>query len=122
MKSRNRFVKASLSDGKAMLALIEETAAAGKIELLYTRRPDPYVSYMKESPEGVVIGLVKNPEGEILGQCVCVIRTCYVHGRKVKTGYLCGVRKSRTDTSLWDWKEIIETMRKTRAVTIIFPC
>ena len=45
---------ASASDGKEILRILESSAAKGNIELIYTRRPDAYESYRKESGEARV--------------------------------------------------------------------
>ena len=46
--------EASPSDGREILRILESSAAKGAIELLYTRRPDAYESYMKEAGEARV--------------------------------------------------------------------
>ena len=45
---------ASPTDGAEILRILESAPAKGNIELLYTRRPDAYESYMKESGEAGV--------------------------------------------------------------------
>ena len=45
---------ASAADGKEILRILESSAAQGGIELIYTRRPDAYESYKKESGEARV--------------------------------------------------------------------
>ena len=42
---------AKKEDGKAIARLLESPADAGLIQAVYTRRPDAYESYMKESGE-----------------------------------------------------------------------
>ena len=41
-------------DGEEILEILESSPAKGSIELLYTRRPNAYVSYKKESKEEFV--------------------------------------------------------------------
>ena len=56
---------ADKSDGESILEILESSAAKGSIELLYTRRPNAYESYQKESDETYVYGV--KDEKQMLG-------------------------------------------------------
>lgn len=82
---------ASPSDGKEILRILESSAAKGSIELIYTRRPDAYDSYMKESGEARVF---VSKEGErTVGTCAEIIREVYIGGKIRKAAYVCGLKK-----------------------------
>ena len=83
--------QATPSDGKEILRILESSAAQGSIELIYTRRPDAYSSYMKESGESRVF-VSKNGERTI-GTCAELIREVYIGGEVCRSAYLCGLKK-----------------------------
>ena len=82
---------ASANDGKEILRILESSAAKGSIELIYTRRPDAYESYMKESGEARVF-ISKDGERAI-GTCAEVIREAYIGGEVCRVAYICGLKK-----------------------------
>lgn len=82
---------ASPSDGKEILRILESSATKGSIELIYTRRPDAYDSYVKESGEARVF---VSKEGErTVGTCAEIIREVYIGGKICKSAYVCGLKK-----------------------------
>lgn len=83
--------QATPADGKEILRILESSAAQGSIELLYTRRPDAYESYMKESGEARVF--VSKDGERTVGTCAEIIREVYVGGRVCKAAYICGLKK-----------------------------
>lgn len=89
---------ASPDDGKAILEVLESSAAKGKIELLYTRRPDAYASYMKEPGEAKVF--VSRSDGRVVGTCAELIRDAYIGGERRKTCYICGLKKDASHSGL----------------------
>lgn len=82
---------ATPEDGKEILRILESSAAKGSIELLYTRRPDAYASYMKECPEARVF--VSRDGDRAIGTCAELIRDVYIGGSPAKAAYLCGLKK-----------------------------
>ena len=82
---------ASTSDGKEILRILESSAAKGNIELIYTRRPDAYESYMKESGEARVF--ISRDGERAIGTCAEVIREVYISGEVCKAAYVCGLKK-----------------------------
>lgn len=86
-----RSYNASAEDGKEILRILESSAAKGNIELLYTRRPDAYLSYRKEYGESRVF-VSKNNDRPI-GTCAELIRRVYIGGEPVRAAYICGLKK-----------------------------
>lgn len=82
---------AAPEDGKEILRILESSAAKGKFELIYTRRPDAYESYMKEFGEARVF--VSKYRDHVIGTCAEVIREVYINGKPTKAAYLCGLKK-----------------------------
>lgn len=82
---------ASASDGKEILRILESSAAKGSIELIYTRRPDAYESYMKESGEARVF--ISRNGDRVIGTCAEIVREVYIGGEICKAAYVCGLKK-----------------------------
>lgn len=82
---------ASSTDGKEILRILESSAAKGRIELLYTRRPDAYASYRKESGEARVF--ISRVGERAVGTCAEIIREVYISGEICKAAYVCGLKK-----------------------------
>ena len=78
-------------DGKDILRILESSPAKGSIELLYTRRPDAYESYMKEPGEARVF--VSREDDRVVGTCAELIRDVYIGGKVCRAAYLCGLKK-----------------------------
>ncbi len=82
---------ATPAEGKEILRVLESSAAKGGIQLLYTRRPDAYASYMTEAADARVF--VSRDGDRIVGTCARLVREVYVGGEPVKAAYLCGLKK-----------------------------
>ena len=83
--------QASPGDGAEILRILESSAARGSIELIYTRRPDAYASYMKEAGEARVF--VSKDGERTVGTCAEIIREVYIGGEIRKAAYICGLKK-----------------------------
>jgi hypothetical protein len=95
MSSRNDrflFTRANPDDAQEILEILEENAFPGGVSLLYTRRPDPYLSYLSEGDETILVVCRDLEKGKIAGLGVCSIRELYVDGQPTKVGYLEGLR------------------------------
>lgn len=79
------------SDGKEILRVLESSAAKGSIELIYTRRPNAYDSYMKDAKEAHVF--VSRDEERIIGTCAELVREVYIGGEICRAAYICGLKK-----------------------------
>ena len=82
---------ATPEDGREILRILESSAAKGSMELLYTRRPDAYESYMREPGESRVF--VTRSGGRVIGTCAELIREVYIGGEARRAAYLCGLKK-----------------------------
>ena len=103
--------RASEKDGKDLLELIETLPSKGIFELLYTRRPDAYFSYKKES-DRVEIGVIRDKDSKIILQGTCVIRDYYLNGDKYSVGYLGGIKKRPDFKGKVNWMEMMAALRK----------
>lgn len=88
--SESRY-KASPADGKELLRVLESSAAKGSIELIYTRRPDAYESYMKDAQEANVF--VSRHGDRVIGTCAELVREVYIGGEVCRAAYICGLKK-----------------------------
>lgn len=98
--------RASEKDGKEMLEIIEALPSQGLFELLYTRRPDAYASYQKES-DRVEVGVIRDEDGRIAMQGACVIRDYYLNGKEYSVGYLGGIRKRPDFKGNLNWMKMM---------------
>ena len=79
-------------DGPAILDLLEGDPSAGRISLIYTRRPDPWASYMREGDE-VMLAVSRTREtARVDGMAACAVNNLYLKGRPAKIAYLFGFR------------------------------
>lgn len=84
---------ATPSDGKEISRLLESPAKTEIIDVVYTRRPDAYESYMKES--GTPYVYVYKKDDKIISTCSELIRDVYINGEKSKAAYICGLKKDK---------------------------
>ena len=82
---------ASPEDGKEILRILESSAAKGSIELIYTRRPDAYASYLTEAGEARVF--ISRDGYRAVGTCAEIIREMYIGGEVCRAAYVCGLKK-----------------------------
>lgn len=82
---------AKKEEGKEISRLLESPVDAGLIQAIYTRRPDAYESYMRESGEARVF--VFRDENRVIGTCSELIRDVYVNGKVKRSAYICGLKK-----------------------------
>lgn len=97
--------KASEKDGKEMLEIIESIPAKGPFELIYTRRPNAYLSYKKEG-DRVNVGLIKDSKGKIVLQGACVVNDYYINNKICSIGYVGGFRKRKDFKEKFNWLEL----------------
>lgn len=91
------FDEAIAGDAQEMLEILEESPFDGNISLLYTRRPDPIMSYKFESGECIfAVCRDKQENGRIAGFGICSVREMFINGKPQNVGYLEGLRV-RTD-------------------------
>ena len=83
--------QATPSDGKEILHILESSAAKGSIELIYTRRPDAYESYIKDAKDARVF--ISRDGEKAIGTCAELIREVYIGGEACRSAYICGLKK-----------------------------
>jgi hypothetical protein len=112
MTAKNKIVEAELSDGTEMLELIESEPAEGKIKIIYTRRPNAFESYSRESGD-VKIAIAKDKDGKINAQAACIVRSCYINGVMTRVCYVSGLRKKKGYNGIIDWAGLKEFVKST---------
>lgn len=108
---KNQISPATSTDGPEMLKLIESEAAKGVFQLLYTRRPNPYDSFMKENSEAR-IGLIRDLDGELALQFCVSPGNYYVNGKSTRIGYVNGVRKNPAYKGFFDWAALSDYIKE----------
>ncbi len=83
--------QATSSDGKEILRILESSAAKGSIELIYTRRPDAYESYIKDTKDARIF--ISRDGNRAIGTCAELIREVYIGGEICRSAYVCGLKK-----------------------------
>ena len=86
------FELATSEDNKELLEMLENGAFQGNIALLYTRRPDPYISLQKEGEQVDIVVCRDTVKEKIVGFGVCALRKLFVNGKAEQVGYLFGLR------------------------------
>ncbi|MBQ9624547.1 MAG: hypothetical protein IJR47_00415 [Clostridia bacterium] len=92
---------ATAQDGERLLELMEATSAKGKIELIYTRRPNAYLSYQREGGAVKVLKVVENEQ--IIGSVAKITREMYIDGERERVCYLCGLKKDESYAGNINW-------------------
>ncbi len=103
-----KFHFAHKEDADGILRIMEGDAVNGDIKLLYTRRPDPYSSFMRES-DSSVIGVFKR-DGETVGTIACVPRKMYINSDVRKVCYVTNMKRAHDYDGLINWIEAFEKM------------
>ncbi|MBC8060255.1 MAG: hypothetical protein H7Y18_06275 [Clostridiaceae bacterium] len=106
----NKVISATTMDGEEMLKIIEAKSTKGNFQLIYTRRPNAYESYLRES-DRVNIGLIKDKNGKIAMQTTCIGKDYYINGKKTTIGYVGGVRKREDYEGFFNWKDLSDFVK-----------
>lgn len=94
------FSLASKKDSSQILELFEDMDFSGDISVLFTRRPNPYTSLMKEG-EKTIIPIVRDmTDGTICAMGCCIIRKAFINGKVQNVGYLTGLKIKKEYKSL----------------------
>lgn len=97
-------VPAEERDGRRILEILECSPAKGQIELLYTRRPNAYLSYKLESCDTSVFAV---KEGErIIATAAEITRDVYIGGEEKKLCYVCGLKKDIYYDGVVNWGKL----------------
>jgi hypothetical protein len=95
MSSRNErfyFRPAGPQDSRDLLKLYESEGFAGNISVLFTRRPDPYQSLMKEGDDAVIPVVLDRDADRVCGMGACIIHKVNLNGVMRRAGYLTGLK------------------------------
>lgn len=106
-----KFEKATEKDGKEMLDLIESTPSKGKLELLYTRRPNAFTSYMDESKDSDVY-IIRDENKKIAFQISAVVHNYYFEGKIIPIAYIGGLRKNPEFKGNLHWTKLLYKLDK----------
>jgi len=125
MNYRNKrfiFELAKPEDGKELLEILEGAAFEGRISLIYTRRPDAYLSLKKEGKQVDIVVCRDTEKGKIVGFGACALRKLFVNGKAENVGYLFGLRVRqeylRKYPLLHRGYEFLHTLHKERDVPL----
>lgn len=106
MKCRNKkyiVEEARPEDSDEILSILEGTHFNGSMSFIYTRRPDPIASILREG-EDVLIAVSRDPDNNVIaGMGVVAVRKAYFKGEVVKVGYLFGLRKKKGHLGIASW-------------------
>lgn len=90
-----QFSQATAEDGPELLKVLEENDFKGAVSLLYTRRPDPYLSFMGEALEVYLLVGKDKGTGTIAAIAACAVRQLWLQGTSQRVGYLFGLRVAK---------------------------
>ncbi len=89
---RYRIETARPEDAAQILEILEEEEFQGTISLLFSRRPDPYASFMREGREVTIIVARDTLRDRLVGIGAASINKMFVNGEAIDIGYLFGLR------------------------------
>jgi hypothetical protein len=89
---RYRFETAQPEDGAQILEILEESDFEGALSVLFTRRPDPYVSFKREGGQVDIVICRDTVQGRLVGVGAASINKMFVDGEPRDVGYLFGLR------------------------------
>lgn len=95
LNNRYVFDFAVKEDNEQILKILEETDFTGKINILYTRRPNAIDSFMLEGEEVLLITCKDKTNNKLVGFGACAINTFFINQKEVKVGYLFGLRSAK---------------------------
>ncbi|MCR5507954.1 MAG: hypothetical protein K6F34_04630 [Lachnospiraceae bacterium] len=104
----NGFEFASSSDAPGILKIMEEDIAPGGLSLLYTRRSDPYASFLEESKESCV-GVIKK-DGIVIATIAAIVRNMYICGSKKRVCYVTNMKRIPGSEGYLNWHEMFSRM------------
>ncbi|MBR4718626.1 MAG: hypothetical protein IKP31_00100 [Lachnospiraceae bacterium] len=105
---RSVFAFAGPKDSLGILKIMEADITPGGLQLLYTRRDDPYVSFLKESPDAKV-GVIKE-DGHIVATLAAIPRRMYIGGVPRKVCYVTNMKRLKEHDMYINWHEMFREM------------
>jgi len=127
MSIQNRsyyFVEAKDEDGAEILEILEQPDFSGDLSIIYTRRPNPFLSFQSEGKDVLVLLCRDKDTHELMGFGTCSIRTQYIKNAPEQVGYLSGLRikkKFRKMTFLLidAYENLIEWIKK-KGISLVY--
>ena len=83
--------EATIEDGQRILEIIESSPAKGRMQIIYTRRPNAYDSYQKESQDVDVF--VMKEDNHVFATVVNIVRDVYIDGTIKRLSYISGLKR-----------------------------
>lgn len=118
------FREAVPEDGDEMLTVLENPDFKGDLCIIYTRRPNPYHSFMAEGSDVLVLVARHKETDELIGFGSCTINSYWFDGRLEKVGYLSGLRVKKEfrmmPRLLTDGYRYMMALLKERGVEILY--
>jgi hypothetical protein len=107
-KSQRGFAYADTDDGADILKIMESDITPGGLKLLYTRRDNPFESFLKESKEAKV-GVIR-ADGRIAATIAAIPRRMYIGGREARVCYVTNMKRRKDCDININWHEMFKEM------------
>lgn len=104
----NKLYRATENDGKDILEILEKDASKGLMEIIYTRRDNPYTSYLKESANSKVY--VVKETTKTIATITNIPRKFYINGKQMEVGYITGYKKDKEYKKFINWNTVFNEM------------
>ena len=102
------FSFAGPEDAAGILKIMEADITPGRLQLLYTRRDDPYESFLAESPE-TKIGVIRD-DGRIVATVAAIPRRMYINGEPRRVCYVSNMKRLKDCEGYLDWHKVFTEM------------
>ncbi len=102
------YYPAAKEDGEEILKIMEEDAAPGDISLLYTRRDNPYTSFLMENKDAQVGVIKKN--GRVVATIAAIPRNMYIGGVSKRVCYVTNMKRLKSCDAAINWYKMFEDM------------
>ncbi len=95
-------------DGDEILKIMEEDAAPGDISLLYTRRDNPYTSFLMENKDAQV-GVIRM-NGRVVATISAIPRDMYINGERKRVCYVTNMKRLKSCDAPVNWHKMFADM------------
>lgn len=107
-KKTSGFFFADSNDSAGILNIMESDITPGGLQLLYTRRDDPYASFLEESREAKV-GVIKS-DGRVIATIAALPRKMYINGTPRRVCYVSNMKRLKDCDINLNWYEMFKEM------------
>jgi hypothetical protein len=90
--SRFRIETATAEHSPSLLKILESGAFPGAVEVLYTRRPDAWLSLQREGEKVEPIVIIDRRTDQVCGMAAASLRTVFIDGQYTKAAYLSSLK------------------------------